>query len=258
MGSILGVMMRLSLFLIILLTPLSILAMPTPVSISVLSSDAKFVGSSMGGMQVTLRDSLTGELLASGKTLGSTGETALIMGETRERDEILRTEGSARFDAELNLLRPTEVRIEVSGPLAQVQSLGTVSETRVLLPGKDYSTGNGILIHLPGMVVDVLGPPAHLKTDAKTIEITANVAKMCGCPIGKDTPWPVERYTVEALLYKAGGTFVRSEPLKFTGAHSAYASSITLEEPGAYEIIVTAFDSKTKDSGADTTTVIIR
>jgi hypothetical protein len=251
-------MIRLSLILTSLLTPLFLLAMPTPVSVSVLSSDAKFVGSSMGGMQVTIRDSLTGELMASGKTLGSTGDTSLIMNETRGRDDVLTTEGSARFDVELDLLRPTAVTIEVSGPLAQMQSLATVSETRVLLPGKDYSTGNGILIHLPGMIVDVLLPRAHIKTDAKTIEIVANVAKMCGCPIGEDTPWQVERYTVEAHLYKAGGAFIRSEPLIYTGTHSTFAAPITLVEPGAYEIIVTAFDPKTKDSGADTTTINLK
>ena len=251
-------MNRLSLILTSLLTPLFLFAMPTPVSISVLSSDAKFIGSSMGGMQVTIRDSLTGEPMASGKTLGSTGDTSLIMTETRGRDEVLRTEESARFEAELNLLRPTEVTIEVRGPLAQMQSSGTVSETRILLPGKDYSTGNGIMIHLPGMVVDVLRPQAHLKTDAKTIEIIANVAKMCGCPIGEDTPWPVERYTVEALLYKAGGEFMRGVPLIYSGEHSIFTAPITLEESGAYQIIVTAFDPKTKDSGADITTVILK
>lgn len=98
-------MRRLSLILSSLLVPLALFATPTPVSVSVLSGDAKFVGSSMGGMQVTIRDSLTGELMASGKTLGSTGDTPLIMSETRGRDEVLRTEGSARFDTELDLHR---------------------------------------------------------------------------------------------------------------------------------------------------------
>ncbi|MFO8028034.1 MAG: hypothetical protein R6U56_10250 [Opitutales bacterium] len=241
-----------------LLAPVILTARPTPVSVSVLSNDGKFVGSSLGGMQVTIRDTLSNEILATGKTRGSTGDTELIMKETRERDKVLRTEGSARFDASLDLDRPTRVRIEASGPLAQLQSSATVSETRILIPGKDYSQGNGILIHLPGMVVDVLSPPAHLKTAAGTsLEIVANVTKMCGCPVGETTPWPVERYEVEALLYEAGGELIRTIPLKYAGEHSRFVAKVTAEELGAYEVIVTAFDPKTKDSGADSTTFIL-
>ncbi|HEX6202874.1 MAG TPA: hypothetical protein VF100_07720, partial [Thermoanaerobaculia bacterium] len=47
----------------------------TAVTVRVLSRDAKFVGSSMGGARVTIRDAETGTLLAEGVTAGSTGDT---------------------------------------------------------------------------------------------------------------------------------------------------------------------------------------
>ena len=247
------------LFAIILAAPLSLSAEQTPVSVSVLSTDAKFVGSSMGGMHIAIRAVNGGELLASGKTRGSTGDTARIMADARERDQVLRTKGSARFDAALDLKRPTRVRIEATGPMAQLQSAATVAETRTLLPGNDYASGNGIILRWPGMVVDELSPPAHLKTDATaSVDVTANVAKMCGCPIGKTTPWPVDRYTVEARVHEAGGKHLQTVTLEYAGTHSQFAGSVPVPGPGVYELIVTAFDPATKDSGADTTTVILK
>ena len=40
----------------------------TDIVVRVLSKDAKFIGTSMGGMRVTLRDAHTGEILATGLT----------------------------------------------------------------------------------------------------------------------------------------------------------------------------------------------
>jgi hypothetical protein len=247
------------LYLLISLFSVSLLhAEKTPISISVLSNDAKFIGSSFGGMQITIRDLGSDELLASGLTRGSTGDTSLIMKQPQPRDTVLRTEGSARFDVELDLDRPTRVRIEATGPLAQMQSVATVSETWTLLPGKDYSQGNGILLTLHGLVVDALTPPAHIKlkhADVQALEVTANVTKMCGCPIGEDTPWSVDRYQVEARIYQAAGELVEVLPMTFSGQHSQFKAVVQLADLGAYEIIVIAFDPNSKDSGADSTTV---
>ena len=230
----------------------------TPISVSVLSNDGKFIGSSLGSAQIVIRDSLTGAILASGRTSGSTGDTARIMKSPQPRDHVLHSEGSARFEATLDLDRPTRVRVEATGPLAQMQSASTVTETWTLLPGKDYAKGNGLLLRMHGMVVDVLSPPAHLKTsDVEQIQVAANIMKMCGCPISAETPWPIERYTIEAHVYKAGGDLVETYPLPYAGEKSQFAGSIPMPGTGAFEIVVTAFDAKTRDSGADSTTVII-
>ncbi len=62
-----------------LLVPAIALAEPTEITIRVLSKDGKFVGTSMGGARVILRDADTGEILAQGVTAGGTGDTARIM-----------------------------------------------------------------------------------------------------------------------------------------------------------------------------------
>ena len=54
-------------------------AEPTPVTVRVISQDAKFVGDGMGGARVTLRDARTGRVMANGVTKGGTGDTDQIM-----------------------------------------------------------------------------------------------------------------------------------------------------------------------------------
>ena len=65
--------------LVVLLTVTPTLAVPTDITVRVRAKDAKFVGDTMGGARVTIRDAETGELLAKGVTTGTTGDTSLIM-----------------------------------------------------------------------------------------------------------------------------------------------------------------------------------
>src|SRR3546814_17087602 len=53
-------------------------AEPTEIMVRALAADAKFIGTSMGGMRVTIRDVRSGDTLASGTTDGPTGHTAAI------------------------------------------------------------------------------------------------------------------------------------------------------------------------------------
>ncbi|MBT5659166.1 MAG: hypothetical protein HOJ02_03315, partial [Rhodospirillaceae bacterium] len=50
-------------------------AEPTRLTVRVMAKDAKFIGTSIGGARITIRDVDTGELLAQGVTEGSTGNT---------------------------------------------------------------------------------------------------------------------------------------------------------------------------------------
>ena len=60
-----------SLFVIVsgLLTYATSHAIPTTITVRVISKGAKFIGTSMGGAQITIRNNMTKELLASGMTL---------------------------------------------------------------------------------------------------------------------------------------------------------------------------------------------
>ena len=245
---------------------LTLFAMPamakdTPVSISVLANDAKFIGTSMGSTEIIIRDAGSHEILAKGLTKGSTGDTSLIMKENIARHEVLRTRGSARFDATLDLAKPKKVIIEARGPLAQPQSIQTVREERILIPGKNYADRNAIVLTMHGMSVDILSPAAHLKRDfdpdgSFTLEV--NAMKMCGCPLRAKGPWNAENYEVEAHIYKDGDEFIKTIALDHSGDDSRFTADVSMAEKGTYEIIVTAHDPRTKDSGMDATTIVLQ
>lgn len=150
----------------------------TAVTVRVLSRDAKFIGSSMGGARVTLRDAETGELLAEGVTQGSTGDTARLMRTPRERGTTFATPGAAAFETTLDLSRPTLVEIAAFGPLAQRQSAVSASTTRWVLPGKGLTGGDGVVLELAGFAVDVLAPPAHSDVAGQEVEVLFNLVML--------------------------------------------------------------------------------
>lgn len=191
------------------------LAEPTEITVRVVSKDAKFVGTSMGGARVTLRDAETGQLLATGVTEGSTGDTSKIMGQ-RERRTPMSDDGSAKFTAVLDLDRPHLVEVTAFGPLAQRQSAVPVSSTQWVVPGKHITGGDAWLLELPGLVVDVLDPPTHaqLKGVPQKISLKANVTAMCGCPIEPGGLWDANKYEVAALLAR-NGKVDRTIPLAY-------------------------------------------
>ena len=113
-----------SLFFTLSLTLLAVTAVraePTEVSIRVLSKDAKFIGSSMGGMRITLRDAMTGEILATGVTSGGTGNTKLLMHKDGGRRAVMVDEKAGGFHTTLDLEEPRLIEVEAYGPLAQLQ-----------------------------------------------------------------------------------------------------------------------------------------
>jgi hypothetical protein len=231
----------------------------TDFKITVKSRDAKFIGTSMGGARVSIIDRRTGYIIIQGITNGGTGDTALIMKDTHSRDEALWSEGAADFEFSLELWEPTPVTVTAEGPLAQGQSLAKVSEDMVLIPGRDYVSGNGIMLEIPGFAVDVLSPRAHLNIthDPQTpVIVQANIVKMCGCHISEDGPWPAARYEVSAHIYK-DNILVAEMPLEYMNEPSLYQKNIKIPIPGTYRVIVTAFDSLTKEGGMDTTSFIL-
>lgn len=154
-------------------------AVETHVTVNVLSKDAKFIGSSMGGALVTIRDVDTGELLASGLTEGSTGNTARLMKQDITRRTTLVDDGSAKYRATVDIDAPTLVEISARGPMAQRQSAAAASVTQWLLPGKDVTAGNGVLLTIPGFVVDVLAPAAHQRFGAgEEVPVRINLTMM--------------------------------------------------------------------------------
>lgn len=136
-------------------------AVETHVTVNVVSKDAKFIGTSMGGALVTIRAVDTGELLATGLTAGSTGNTGLLMTQPVTRRTARADANSAKYTATVDIDAPTLVEISARGPMAQRQAIAAASVTQWLIPGKDVVEGDAVMLEIPGFVVDVLAPASH-------------------------------------------------------------------------------------------------
>lgn len=236
----------------LVLLPLS--AGETRVVVKVKAKDAKFVGSSMGGVLVTIKDVHSGELLAKGLTEGSTGDTDRIMSEPKTRHGVYSSEGSAAYTAVLNIDEPVFVKIEAWGPRGQSQSATSASVSQWILPDKHIEKGDAVLLDLPGFLVDILSPAAHQFAEKGTIEIEANLVMMCGCPTKPEGLWDSNRFEIEAVIQK--GEWRKVVPMMFTGQTSRFKASVDLEA-GTYVIMVTAFDPENGNTGLDRTSIIL-
>lgn len=229
----------------------------TEITVRVLAKDSKFVGTSMGGMRIILRDAHTGEILATGVTQGGTGNTKLIMHEDRGRRAQLADESAAKFTATLDLDEPRLIEAEAYGPLGQPQAATRVLSTQWVVPGRGISGGDGWVLDLPGLVVDVLAPPAHIRLPPKTtvVDLRANVVMMCGCPIEPRGLWDADKLEVKAIVNR-NGERVADLDLAYAGETSQFATKVPVDAPGDYEVIVYAHDPSNGNTGLDRTTFI--
>lgn len=233
-------------------------AAETRIDVRVISKGAKFIGTSMGGAQIIIRDADTDELLATGKTTGTTGDTERIMRTALPRHAPVATEDAAVFRTTLDLERPRRIRVIARGPLAQPQALATATVTQWVIPGKHITGGDGLTLSLPGFVVDILDPPAHrqIRQPQEPIPLRANVTMMCGCPIEPDGLWDANRFTVAAMI-EHQGEVIEEIPLQFAGTTSQFAASWKIGGAGTYEITVYAYDPANGNTGLDKTTVVV-
>ncbi len=222
----------------------------TKIIVRTKAKDAKFIGTSMGGSMIILRDALTDEVLAKGLTNGGTGNTDLIMNTAKERTTDIST-GSAFYEASLYLSKPQFVTVQALSPVNHEESR-VFAQTQVwLIPGK-HMDGAGIILEIPGFVVDGLFPQTHqgfsLETD-KTVEIKANIVMMCGCPITKGGLWDSEEIEVEAMIY-VNSKYWKTVTMSIAEANT-FTASLTLEQTGSHEVIITAYHPRSKNTGVD-------
>ena len=242
---------------------------PTRVAVRVIAKGGKYLGDDIGGSLVTVEDVRTGELLARGATSGGSGIKTLT--DVRvTRLEVLTVEDASVFIATLDLEGPRLIRVTAYGPLAAQQSANTVSQTQWVYPGKNVGgeTSGGLLLEIPGLLVQVLNPPTHFMpaTAPTEIEIRANVTMMCGCPISPTTAWNPDEFDVTALIeggenYSAVRGLVFDEnaryeaPSQFT--HCWRPPKNETGQLQIYEITVSAFQSENGNTGVDRATLII-
>ena len=224
------------------------LAEPTEVTVRIISQDAKFVGTSMGGVRITLSNAQTGEVLAEGMTEGGTGDTAKIMhSEGRSPDRA--DASAAAFVTTLDLSEPALVTMEAHGPLGYPGSAMSISQQRWIMPGEAVTAGGGWIAELPGLVI-----APDVRMDGPMVQIAAKVSPMCGCPIAPGGLWDAAEYEVEASLWQEGAKLAEA-PMTFTAAPGGYSGAIALPGSGRFKLVLFARNTRTGNSGYAETVV---
>ncbi|SDR67234.1 hypothetical protein [Gramella sp. MAR_2010_147] len=232
-----------------------LIAQETSIMIRAKAKDAKFIGSSIGGAKILVKDALTEEILAQGITSGSTGNTEKIMKQDWKRSEKLSDDKTAGYKAILDIENPKFITIEAYAPVNKKQAEVMSSTQLWVIPGKDI-TGDGVVLEIPGFVVDILGPQTHERIAAsEKVEIKANIVMMCGCPITRDGVWNANQYEVKAIITEKDGNAKEFE-LTQKDKPSTFKTEVTLEK-GLYEVVIYAYDPVTGNTGLDRTNIII-
>ena len=253
--------MRIALFITLqfyLLT--SLCAQPTQLTVRAKAKDAKFIGTSVGGAKIVVRDALTGEILAQGLTEGSTGNTGLIMNTPRERYTQLAPAETAGFTTTLDLEEPRLLTIEAHVPYTSRQARVLTSTQVWLIPGKNI-TGDGVVLEIPGFIIDILAPQTHrfvprAELSDGTTSVRANIVMMCGCTITDGGLWDGSKMEVEAIVKRNGkkqGTY----PMQMAETANIFEGPVPIGEGGTYEFIVTAFDPRTGNTGVDKVNFVV-
>ena len=230
-------------------------APPTQVMVRVTSHDAKIIGSGVGGATVTIRDAVTGQVLALGIQEGSTGDTRRIMTEPRVRGgTVYATEGAAGFLATLELDEPTLVEISAEGPLGTPHASQRASKTMLLVPGKDV-LGEGVILELMGFTV-VLEAPSDMESvkAGQTFEVRASVTMLCGCPTEAGGLWDADNIEIVAVIKRATHVLA-TVPLAYAGKRNTYRATVVVDQPGPLLIQVLAMDPATANFGMATGTL---
>lgn len=261
----------------------------TSITVRVQARGGKFLGDDIGGAVVTIRDAMTGELFATGATAGTSGALSPTYASNASLSTIVtptsgpstvqwllavdansRKTNTSSFTARLSIDRPRLLAVEAFGPIGGLQSAHRVTATQWIVPGQDLTQPPGLVIVLPGLLVQVMSPATHTEfppsISKRSLDILANVAMMCGCPISNvsNNPWVPSDFDVAAQIRVVGGPDVQKVTLAFNqaGTPSLFDGTFSVPpnltaDPIYYEAIVTARQLSTGNVGTGTVTFFV-
>ncbi|MEM7549064.1 MAG: hypothetical protein AAF363_05290 [Bacteroidota bacterium] len=234
------------------------LSTPTKLIVRAKAKDAKFIGSSIGGAKIIIRDVVSGEVLSQGLTEGSTGNTQLIIREPHKRYTPITDEATAKFETTIDLEEPLLIEVEAIAPFNQKQASVSASTQLWLIPGKDI-VGEGLILEIPGFVVNILSPQTHesISIENQNLTIRANVVMMCGCTISEGGLWDSNKIEVEATIGRSG-KIIETIPMEITEKVNTFEADLEFSEAGLYQITVSAYQKETGNTGVDKVNFIVR
>ena len=220
-------------------------AVETKIMVRAKAVDAKYIGSSVGGVKIIVEDAETGEMLDTGWINGGTGSTKALIKEPIKRGQVLTDADTAGFVAKVDISSPRLLRFKLVGPYGYRQALQEASVTTWVIPGKDIM-GDGITLTMSGFIVDSW----TRVIEGGKLEIYTKAALLCGCPIYPDGPWDPKNYEATAILMK-DEVKVGEITLDFTGPVGMFSGKTVIKEAGYYKAIVYLFDKETGNVGVD-------
>lgn len=230
-------------------------ATPTSLTVRVRAHDAKFVGTGVGEVQVTVRDFTSHAILASGFITGGTGNTKILMKKAKGRNTVLSDAKSAKFTAKLDITTPRKLLVEVDGPLSAGINAHHDSKTTWLIPGQDIK-GDGLLFEEYGLIVRNYHPVQHeIVKIGDTITIGAHVTPMCGCPVSPKFLWDANKYSIKALITH-NGQQIAEVPMQYAGTISNFEAKYKFTGGGTYKVTTIASDGK-NNQGIDVSSFVV-
>ena len=235
-------------FRILLATGMAFSAMPasaepTHLMIRALSEDAKFIGDHTGGVEVTLRDAATHQVLSKGVIHGGTGDTDRIMKTPKARGAALSDADTAGFDAVIDIARPTLVEVEAHGPMGQPAAAITVRSAMWVTPGQAV-IGDGWVLKFSGLLIT---PNLTRSTDGSA-RLDAKVTMMCGCPISPGGLWDEANFRIEADVLDQGAV-VNHVRLHFAGQPSQFTADLPRQTGHHLSIRIVAVQTNAPNTG---------
>lgn len=245
----------------------------TSILVRVQAKGGKFLADDIGGAEVMIRDSLTGERLggglvqgtdsgnlASSYTAGASPSVIVTPGDPPAVQWLIPDETTSHLKVDLPIRRPTLLEISAWGPLGGLQSAHRVTATQWIVPGQKLDQPPGFILLIPGLIVQVLSPPTHLTLTSlpQTVSFEANVAMMCGCPIADGEPWLPADFDITASIGPAGQPAGTVVPLAYTGTTSLFSGTWQVAQSGFYQAAVTAIQKSTGNTGTGTVTFFVK
>lgn len=243
----------------LIFSSLTLSAAETKIMIRAKARDAKFIGSSLGGAHIIVRNKVNRQILAEGNTTGSTGNTDLIMKVAKARGASITDSQTAGFLASIDIHEPTFITIEMISPLNNKQAQAAISTELWLIPGK-HILGDGIIMEVPGFIIDILKPRTHQYIPLNTIkgkpfQFQANIVMMCGCVIEKGGVWNSDEIEVKGIL-KKDGKYIKEVTLSLISTN-LFEGSDMLNIPGNYELTLYAYHEKSGNTGVDKVNYVV-
>jgi hypothetical protein len=174
---------------------------PTKILVRVVAHGAMVLGREVGGARVTITDMETKQVLATGIQEGEAGDQNQIMRTPHLMEEpVYSARPAAAFTTTLALQRPTLVEVRAEGPLAYPNSMRRTAKTVLLVPGEDLS-GDGIVLHLNGYIVQIEHPKAGEPLMAKDdVNLKASVRTLSGTSVRPHGDWDSRKIRIYGEL----------------------------------------------------------